>query len=218
MRRGFTLIELLVVIAIIAILAAILFPVFARAREKARQTTCMSNCKNLALAELMYCQDYDERFWNGMNMNYGVLGNWNATDVDYNDGWQYFIYPYVKNNQMFFCPSGSMALGSRNYAINSHGLHGRALASVKSPSETFLLLDSYYEYVNRGYDTSGGHSLATLSETLGVGNSIPNTAFRHNEMANVAFADGHVKALGQGDVLKRNIGDQNLPWMITFSD
>jgi len=60
MRRGFTLIELLVVIAIIAILAAILFPVFARAREKARQTSCLSNVKQIVLAALMYCQDYDE--------------------------------------------------------------------------------------------------------------------------------------------------------------
>ncbi|MEN6404264.1 MAG: prepilin-type N-terminal cleavage/methylation domain-containing protein, partial [Armatimonadia bacterium] len=61
MKRGFTLIELLVVIAIIAILAAILFPVFAKAREKARQTSCLNNCKQLGTAIVQYCQDYDER-------------------------------------------------------------------------------------------------------------------------------------------------------------
>ena len=69
-RRGFTLIELLVVSAIIAILSAILFPVFARAREKARQTSCLSNVKQLALSMLMYVQDYDERFTVERNLFY----------------------------------------------------------------------------------------------------------------------------------------------------
>ena len=73
MRKGFTLIELLVVIAIIAILAAILFPVFAKAREKARQTSCLSNVKQIALGMLMYAQDYDERLCAGYV--YGI-GGW----------------------------------------------------------------------------------------------------------------------------------------------
>jgi len=94
-RRGFTLIELLVVIAIIAILAAILFPVFARAREKARQASCLSNMKQLALGSLMYMQDYDER----------LMVRYHASDTNYRI--TSMIYPYVKNVQLFECPSWS---------------------------------------------------------------------------------------------------------------
>jgi prepilin-type N-terminal cleavage/methylation domain-containing protein/prepilin-type processing-associated H-X9-DG protein len=103
-RKGFTLIELLVVIAIIAILAAILFPVFAQAREKARETSCLSNLKQLDLGMLMYAQDYDETLpqwqWgrsyasgSGPAKNNGTTIWWNA------------IYPYVKNVQVYACPS-----------------------------------------------------------------------------------------------------------------
>jgi prepilin-type N-terminal cleavage/methylation domain-containing protein/prepilin-type processing-associated H-X9-DG protein len=91
--RGFTLIELLVVIAIIAILAAILFPVFAQAREKARQTACLSNTKQLALGVFMYAQDYDETL--------PVAG----TNAQCRGRWQWQIFPYVKNEQIFTCPN-----------------------------------------------------------------------------------------------------------------
>ena len=94
-RRGFTLIELLVVIAIIAILAAIFFPVFARAREKARQTSCLSNLKQLGLAVLMYCQDYDEMYSLSV---YGLPPNRVSTLYDVH-------LPYIKDTQIFQCPS-----------------------------------------------------------------------------------------------------------------
>jgi prepilin-type N-terminal cleavage/methylation domain-containing protein/prepilin-type processing-associated H-X9-DG protein len=95
-QRGFTLIELLVVIAIIAILAAILFPVFAQAREKARGTACLSNTKQLGLAFYMYMQDYDETLPEGSNYYYyGFLSG---------NGWAGQIYPYVKNAGVFKCP------------------------------------------------------------------------------------------------------------------
>ena len=92
-RKGFTLIELLVVIAIIAILAAILFPVFSRAREKARETACLSNLKQLGLANHMYAQDYDEQF-----VIEDTVGN---PQLRLTRG----LTPYVKNRQIFYCPS-----------------------------------------------------------------------------------------------------------------
>ena len=114
-RKGFTLIELLVVIAIIAILAAILFPVFARAREAARKTTCLSNLKNLGLATLMYTQDYDEQFpWLMMDNR----NNNNATGLSRNMSlgppnlnnirglfMEYTLQPYIKNYGLFGCPT-----------------------------------------------------------------------------------------------------------------
>jgi prepilin-type N-terminal cleavage/methylation domain-containing protein/prepilin-type processing-associated H-X9-DG protein len=98
-ERGFTLIELLVVIAIIAILAAILFPVFSRARENARKTACLSNLRQIGTALMMYCQDWDERFppcalW---DPNYASTGSFVA--------WFPALGPYVKNQQVFECPS-----------------------------------------------------------------------------------------------------------------
>src|SRR6056297_1745410 len=97
MRRGFTLIELLVVIAIIAILAAILFPVFARAREKARQSACLSNVKQIGLGFMMYAQDYDER----------LCPSYLAGNPDSNNRWDEMLQPYLKNEQILRCPSES---------------------------------------------------------------------------------------------------------------
>ena len=106
-RKGFTLIELLVVIAIIAILAAILFPVFAQAREKARSTSCLSNFKQLGTAFTMYLQDFDEM----------VLPRYNAcpqtgpaATPDAPTLWTNTIQPYVKNKQIFVCPSSTMSM------------------------------------------------------------------------------------------------------------
>ncbi len=124
-KKGFTLIELLVVIAIIAILAAILFPVFAQAREKARATTCLSNLKQLGTALILYQDDYDEKLPGGQSyfnqwVSDGDMG-WMWTDqcMGYN-GYQCYCYgrwcewhmaSYVKNSKMFECPSaGEMAM------------------------------------------------------------------------------------------------------------
>ena len=105
-KSGFTLIELLVVIAIIAILAAILFPVFAQAREKGRQASCLSNCKQIGLASNMYVQDYDETF-PGHNWPAGE-GRHPLPDgriYQGHVGWPLAFYPYIKNQRVFICPS-----------------------------------------------------------------------------------------------------------------
>ena len=121
-KRGFTLIELLVVIAIIAILAAILFPVFAKAREKARQTSCASNEKQISLSMLMYVNDYDEKFMyccvptrRSTSQNLNVLPWWRpavvaSTDIRYEG----LTMSYVKNRQVWVCPS------SANIDVNSY--------------------------------------------------------------------------------------------------
>ncbi|MEJ5295040.1 MAG: DUF1559 domain-containing protein [Fimbriimonadales bacterium] len=102
MRKAFTLIELLVVIAIIAILGAILFPVFAQAREKARQSQCLANLRQVSLAALMYLQDYDERFFPAF-----FVGPDNLAPVRTYGyyGWPWLLYPYTKVYEVFWCPS-----------------------------------------------------------------------------------------------------------------
>lgn len=113
---GFTLIELLVVIAIIAILAAILFPVFAQARAKARQTTCLSNGKQLGLATLSYAQDYDECYplVGGAEEPYTVLeGVKNSANEPFN-GWSLLLQPYIKSRGLFLCPSMPQDFEGRN--------------------------------------------------------------------------------------------------------
>jgi prepilin-type N-terminal cleavage/methylation domain-containing protein/prepilin-type processing-associated H-X9-DG protein len=110
-RKGFTLIELLVVIAIIAILAAILMPVFARAREKARQTSCLSNMKQIALGVMMYTQDYDENYPIDASSCGSGSGRLQACSK-WNPNWrpEAQTAPYVKNDQIFGCPSARTPL------------------------------------------------------------------------------------------------------------
>jgi prepilin-type N-terminal cleavage/methylation domain-containing protein/prepilin-type processing-associated H-X9-DG protein len=110
--RGFTLIELLVTIAIIAVLAAILFPVFARARENARRSSCMSNLKQIGLGFIMYSQDYDEHMPGWYLTNPGGVKEFTAPNGGKysNQPWYFAIYPYLKNWQILNCPSASAAV------------------------------------------------------------------------------------------------------------
>ncbi len=197
-RRGFTLIELLVVIAIIAILAAILFPVFARAREKARQTSCLSNIKQLTIAVSMYAQDYDELLPTE-DYNYG--GDGNTAGVD--GSWRGVILPYVRNVQLFICPShrptdprfdGSYNDDGQNasYAINdAHQDAGapsppenQALAAIGDPSSVIFLIES----------TGNEDDITQATNDRGW---VPTDtwATRHNDGCNYGFVDGHAKWL-----------------------
>lgn len=145
-KKGFTLIELLVVIAIIAILAAILFPVFARARENARRASCQSNLKQIGLGFKQYSQDYDEKYPLVVANTGGTAGAFDAGD----QGWAQILQPYLKSTQIFQCPSevtppnatGGITPGYTDYWYNS-ALHGTSEASLDSVALTIMNGDGY---------------------------------------------------------------------------
>jgi len=192
MRRGFTLIELLVVIAIIAILAAILFPVFAKAREKARQSSCLSNIKQITLGALQYAQDYDER----------MVPNFSYAPPGVNLFWWYdMLQPYMKNTQLTLCPSTSSSPGTYTtlrpagfpnpallcYAVNAMYVSkgagdGVSMGEIVVPSTTIWIVDSKIPELNGSAKTDWG-----------AANGIGNIAKCHNDGANWGFCDGHAK-------------------------
>ncbi len=191
MRRGFTLIELLVVIAIIAILAAILFPVFARAREKARQTSCLNNVKQLTLGVMQYTQDYDEvlpaSFYPG-----------NPVGSRF---WYEKIDPYVMNTQVRVCPSErSRAMGyGWNYDFIGYGsstsIRVYALADIEKPAETIMMADAWNYVI---YSPARYNFVPSPGVTVYDYNA---WGARHNDGANIGFLDGHAKWLHGNDYL-----------------
>jgi len=215
--NGFTLIELLVVIAIIAILAAILFPVFAQAREKARQSTCLSNCKQIGLALQMYVDDNDEGF-PLMFCNVSAPSPW-TSDIPANKyyttnwyvggpikwwTWMDTIYPYLKNRNILECPNKK---GDAGYAINCQLVplvaqqsvtSTRTLSSIKKPADTVFTCDALI--VNKTAAADGvvtDISLyisgpVTVNATAGQYDKHDQVA-RHNGGLNYTFTDGHAK-------------------------
>jgi len=187
-RRGFTLIELLVVIAIISILAAILFPVFARARENARRTSCLSNVKQLSLAVLMYLQDYDDTYPNvlvrtpNLPANQYPGGKWTTGTTLY---WPQTLYPYHKSVQVFYCPSGvkvgehptAGSYGANSLIFNDDQTDPTKttvvrMAAVVAPASTYMIMDSgtYRIYVSDAKSPRGYYSY-----TPGIGNLMGKT-------------------------------------------
>jgi len=186
-RRGFTLIELLVVIAIIAILAAILFPVFAKAREKARQSSCLSNIKQVGIAFLSYVQDYDGVMPAIYHYNILVPNPVGSGNVYLYPNVK--IFPYVKNAQLFVCPSDkSTNWVDSGYAWNysENGLCNYTFheSTFRAPAEFFVAMDGS-GYVFQWW-------LAT-NNTTNPGSYSGNIRLRHNDGCNVLLLDGHAK-------------------------
>jgi prepilin-type N-terminal cleavage/methylation domain-containing protein/prepilin-type processing-associated H-X9-DG protein len=224
-RKGFTLIELLVVIAIIAILAAILFPVFAQAREKARAISCLSNCKQIAISQLQYIQDYDEQipFWRNTPstapLDQQIAACWTTT-----------MQPYLKNNGVFIDPSYSQA--GRVTAMESPDCDGPgssvgwfppaqmlahyAMAFTTSPGQGSCTdADAYWRYAGSSWQgntplTTSLSAVVRPAETANVcdswtlvRNDVPRistgfgceAALSHHEGGNFVFLDGHAKWL-----------------------
>jgi prepilin-type N-terminal cleavage/methylation domain-containing protein/prepilin-type processing-associated H-X9-DG protein len=215
-KRAFTLIELLVVIAIIAILAAILFPVFAKAREKARETSCLSNCKQMGLGIVQYVQDYDEHY-PGRAMNAEQF-SWRVTTT-----------PYVKNHQVFMCPSnpnnGWTALDGTypvSYGCNGwdqvstvmHWNGGVAMSACLSPAQLVLICESCQQWSEMNLD----YCVAWTQAPNGKGGLFEG----HMGEGNIAFADGHAKSMHcsttEADAGPLNLWDTNGPYTVPFND
>jgi prepilin-type N-terminal cleavage/methylation domain-containing protein len=235
-RSGFTLIELLVVIAIIAILAAILFPVFAQAREKARQTTCTSNVKQLGIAWMMYVQDYDETFPptnSTQNPNSGWVNSTTyttkypckpcrphlATDQSVTYDPTIYAIPYIKNYDIFKCPSdvgigtftvngvtytdpsGSLPVWKvehTSYCINTVMLRVGSLAGIIIPAETYMGAEVMSFHMGKATAQQ-----AWATATPGQSNVGPRRV--------AYFCDGHAKITSDGFIASQCSPQPALP-------
>ena len=205
--RGFTLIELLVVIAIIAILAAILFPVFAKAREKARQTSCLSNLKQLALASLMYASDWKDYFayQDILPSGWGHQWQWESSH-----SWAYRIFDYVLDHDIYACPSTPWSPGNYGPYQNTpisywgngvifcyNGYNGIRATQIPDPASIVMFQDGAgagrYCSMIPGPDAIGASFTQYVHLWAGYKWGGPWQYFIHNRDNNFAFCDGHAE-------------------------
>jgi prepilin-type N-terminal cleavage/methylation domain-containing protein len=207
MKRAFTLIELLVVIAIIAILAAILFPVFAQAKEAAKKTVCLSNTKQIGLGLQLYLTDSDDRMFfrsGSANSRSGLIATTNA------NRWWNLIMPYVKNNDIFHCPSDNQPTASKD--VNGNLTIQRSYiaispaeslnsSAVESPTETTVITEKW------GQDYTGIRSdswIEPFNGDFSVDATDPSRTFtaanRHTQQLNGVFFDSHAKSKTGGAI------------------
>ena len=206
-RRGFTLIELLVVIAIIAILAAILFPVFAKAREKARQTSCLSNLRQIGTSVMLYADDYDETY----PVNFQDASSGPGTVAQIPLTWPNRLAPYTKSHQIFACPSdgrpphedfpgcrpillsycwnGNMGIDIPAY-YSWLPLRITTLSQVRAPAQCVLLTDDDSDWLAAGW---GGRFNTLDSPDWADLFYVKILRSRHNQGDSFMLADGHAK-------------------------
>jgi len=237
-HQGFTLIELLVVIAIISIIAAILFPVFARAREKARQTACLSNTRQIGLALMEYTQDYDET----VVLNDNTLGQFGSPAMK---SWIDLLSPYIKGDGIFVCPSATdkeishvFGIASRpayTYALNNvyywdpanviyESGRMRSLAQFEDTSGTIFCGDSYHDPTSSdslwGFQVSGDTYFPnTNPPTLGASPRRQGLfVARHSGGLNFVFFDGHAKWMTLSQTAQKNSAGTRLRYFTPALD
>jgi prepilin-type N-terminal cleavage/methylation domain-containing protein/prepilin-type processing-associated H-X9-DG protein len=199
-HNGFTLIELLVVIAIIAILAAILFPVFAKAREKAKQTACINNLKQCGMAVSMYTQDYDG--WVSLHMKDSLGNDSTFANLMQNNG-------YVKSADVLLCPSHPPYHYNNKYRTYGWNADQSIYVWLGGASFTYLnvyKIDKPAQFIALA-DTVGANSASTTTFKnqcfkfgLSAANNEGRIHVRHNGLTCACFADGHVSALDKAKI------------------